>query len=322
MTDNATPQDASRARSRRGLGRGLNALLGSRPETDSEGAADTPVSQTPSENDQIDVELIERNPFQPRVDFDADTMQELVASVRKHGILLPLLVRPHDSGYQLIAGERRLRAARKAGLKTVPCRVLELDDKRVCEAAIEENLKRKDLNVLEKAHAFQDYMEKFESTVEELAKQLSLNRSTVSNLIRLLELSEPAKEALRQDQISAGHARAILSLNADDQKAMCERISTESLSVRQTEKAVRDLQNEGQPTISMEKAREAKASEGSESGKPPVSNHILSLQDQLREMLGAKVEIRLNGKESGRIMIDFQSNSDFARIIRQIRRAA
>src|SRR5579872_2711230 len=170
---------------RRRLGRGLSALLGGAPAGDAT-AAETAAGLAPSgakaighDAGQIHVELIERNPYQPRKEFDAETLAELTESIRQHGILQPLLVRPCGAQYQLIAGERRLLAARQAGLETVPCRVLELEDRAMCEAALEENLKRKDLNVLEKAQAFQEYMNRFGASIDDLAKQLSMNRSSV-----------------------------------------------------------------------------------------------------------------------------------------------
>ncbi|HEX6985018.1 MAG TPA: ParB/RepB/Spo0J family partition protein, partial [Planctomycetaceae bacterium] len=185
----------------RRLGRGLSALLGG--GDDDASPADGPQADGPAvEAGHISVELIERNPFQPRRDFDEEGIAELAESIRRHGVLQPLLVRPHNGSYQLIAGERRLIASKRAGLETVPCRVLELEDKQVCAVAIEENLKRKDLNVLEKAQAFKDYLDRFHSTIEELAETLALSRSTVSNFIRLLELAEPVKAALREDKIS------------------------------------------------------------------------------------------------------------------------
>src|SRR5262249_41751838 len=197
--------------------------------------------------------------------------------------------------YQLIAGERRLLAARKAGLTRVPCRVIELDERGVCEVAIIENVQRTDLNDLEKAQAFQDYLDKFASTIEELAARLGKNRSTVSNCLRLLELPDFVKIALQNGRISAGHARALLPLDEEaDQIAMCQRIESEKLSVRQTEDVIREKQQTTE-TLPFEGGRShAKAAAAQ------VSNHLLDLQRQLREILGTKVDIRLKGKESGR----------------------
>jgi ParB family chromosome partitioning protein len=231
-------------------------------------------------------------------------------------------VRTVGNQYQIIAGERRWLAAKQAGLETVPCRILELDDQQVCEVAIEENLKRKDLNVLEKAQAFQDYISRFDSTMEELAKRLSMNRSTLSNYLRLLELPDFVKQALLDNKISNGHARALLSLNEADQITLCKRIDSEGLSVRKTEQAVRsilrqdDVVEEPEPeTIPFPSASEKKPA-------TEMTNHIRSLQDQLRNLLGVKVEIRLSGKQSGKIVIPFHSNDEFERLVRQFRRAA
>ena len=303
---------------RRRLGRGLHALLGGgHDEARIEHATSaTTAASNPADPSHIHVDLIERNPFQPRKDFEAESLAELVESIKQHGVLQPLLVRPHGGQYQLIAGERRLMAARQAGLDDVPCRVLELDDRRVCEAAIEENLKRKDLNVLEKAQAFQDYLTRFNSTVEDLARQLSMNRSTVTNYIRLLELPDFVKTALASERISNGHARALLTLDETNQIELCKRIESESLSVRKTEEAVRAVQQDDVETIPFPAAASS-ATTTTERG-----NHVIQLEQQLRDLLGAKVEIRQSGKDSGKIIIPFNSNDEFEHILGQIRRAA
>lgn len=308
-----------RVQIRRRLGRGLNALLG-----DDVAATDMPVSTGSGEPTapqgelrQMPVNSIERNPYQPRTEFEASSLRELSDSIQQHGVLQPLLVRAlSNGGWQLIAGERRLMAAKQAGLATVPCRILELEEQQVCEVALEENLKRKDLNVLEKAQAFANYLQQFGRTIEELSKQLSLDRSTVSNLLRLLDLAEPVKQSLRSDKISGGHARALLSLPAEQQIALCQRIESESLSVRVTESAVRELLAESKPsegTVAFDPQHKT---------KPTATQHVLSLQGQLRDLLGVPVEIKLRGKESGQILITFGSNDDFERVLRVLRRAA
>ena len=195
------------------------------------------------------------------------------------------------------------------------CRIIERDDRGSTEAALEENLKRKDLNPLEKAMAFQDYRDRFGCSIEELAKKLSMKRSTVSNFLRLLELPDVVKESLSQDRISNGHARALLSVSQDEQRIeLCRRIERESLSVRATEAEIRKLlKSEG--TIPFPK-------KDGHSPAPGLTSHLRSLQEQLRQQLGAKVEIRPSGKEQGKIVIHFQSNDDFESILRQLRRAA
>ena len=299
----------SKSGSTRRLGRGLNALLGQRPGA---GSQPNDSSSDSTRDDEVHVELIERNPYQPRKDFDVDSLQELADSIKQHGLLQPLLVRPLDGQYQLIAGERRLLAAKKAGLETVPCRVLDLDDQNMFEVAIEENLKRKDLNVLEKAQAFQDYLEKFQCKKDELAKKLSLNRSTVTNFLRLLALSEPVKKALRKEAISAGHARALLPLNDKQQQSLCKQIQKESLSVRKTEEAVRNILDPQDTTTSKEKKTTA----------PQLSNHLLSVQKQLQDHFGLKVEIKQKEAEKGTVVIHFNNNDEFEKILHEVKKSA
>ncbi len=317
-----TDQSQSGGGARRRLGRGLDALLGglSQPQllsSDALNAHSPPVSDGSAiEAQLVRIDAIHRNPFQPRSEFDEESLNELAASISKHGILQPVLVRRHEKGFQLIAGERRWLAAQKVGLTEVPARVLALDHRQVSEAALEENIKRKDLNVLEKAQAFQDYVQRFGCTIEELGKRLSLDRSTVSNMLRLLELPESVRALLQQEKISAGHAKAILPLEDDSQIAICERIQAESLSVRKTEQAVRELLREDKPaTIPI--------STGKPKSQPPRKTaHIDSLESQLRDLLGLKVEIRLKSDQSGQVMINFDSNDDFERLTRFIRKAA
>jgi ParB family transcriptional regulator, chromosome partitioning protein len=310
---------------RRRLGRGLSALLGSGQGESANGISAIPLAsesrQEVADSNQVHVELIERNPFQPRKDFETESLDELVDSIRQHGVLQPLLVRPCGGQYQLIAGERRLMAAKKAGLETVPCRVLELEDQAMCEAALEENLKRRDLNVLEKAQAFKDYMERFAASIDDVAKQLSMSRSSVCNFLRLLDLTDFVKEALLAERVSFGHARAILSLSRDDQIALCQRIEKESLSVRETEAAVREtLQTQQEPgaeTIPFTAAGGA--------AKPTAagaSAHVRSLEENLQQIFAVAVSIKLGGKEKGKIVIPFANNDEFERILRHLRRAA
>jgi ParB family transcriptional regulator, chromosome partitioning protein len=308
---------------RRRLGRGL---LGSTPgESGPATASSAPAAGSQvvavSDPSEVHVELIERNPFQPRKDFESDSLDELVESIRQHGVLQPLLVRPCGTQYQLIAGERRLMAAKKAGLETVPCRVLELEDRAMCEAALEENLKRRDLNVLEKAQAFQDYIERFAATVDDIAKQLSMSRSSVCNFLRLLDLTDFVKDALLAERVSFGHARAILSLTHDDQIAICRRIESESLSVRETEAAVREIlktQQEPQAETIPFAAAGSTAKPASTGG----SAHVRSLEENLQQIFAVAVSIKLGGKEKGKIVIPFGNNDEFERILRCLRRAA
>ncbi len=309
---------------KRRLGRGLSSLLG--PGSPADGQPEFDGSQPAfgmGEFRQLDVNAIERNPYQPRKEFEAQALQELVESIAQHGVLQPVLVRQTPNGWQLIAGERRLIASRKVGLATIPARVVELGDAGVAEVAIVENLQRADLGDLEKAQSFQDYIAKFSCSVEELAKKLGKDRSTISNMLRLLELPEFVKVAIGQGKISASHGRALLPLEEEsDQIAMCQRIQSESLSVRATEEAIRQKLNENilpfQPTGDDGKSTTSAGSSAAAS----KSNHVASLEQQLRDLLGAKVEIKMQAKEKGKIVIHFTSNDEFDRLLGSLRQRA
>lgn len=325
VADNEQPAGGLRRR----LGRGLSALLGGGvPDGDAPlesieptpMPADAPIDR--SDDQLVTIDAIDRNPYQPRKEFEEEPLRELANSISVHGLLQPLLVRRCGERYQLVAGERRWRAAQLAGLAQVPCRVMELEDQQVYEVAIEENVKRKDLGVLEKAEAFKDYIDRFGCSIEELAGRLSMNRATVSNYLRLLDLSEPVKQAVSEQKITNGHAKALLALDEPDQIALCERVIKETLSVRKTEEAVKQIQ----------RARESAELCDVEPDLIPIdaagpidegpSAHILNLQEQLRGLLGAKVEIQVKGKDAGKIVIPFGSSDEFESILQRLHRAA
>lgn len=311
----------------RRLGRGLSALLGGHgpvaaeeygPQTTTEGDA-LPMQPAASsgENRRVSVEEIQPSPFQPRREFDGEELNELVGSIREHGVLAPLLVREFDGGYQLVAGERRLRAARKAGLQNVPVRVVDVVDQTAFEYALEENLKRSDLNDIEKARAFKRYLDQFQTTQDELAKQLSISRPALSNMLRLLELPETVQQAVEKGKISGGHAKAILSLeNESDMVALCGAVQADGLSVRKTEAEARRIKEQA-----VEQSNDGTGDVGEnvinfEAAKASHSTaHVDSLQNQLREKFGVNVDIRLTGKEKGRIVLPFADNSEFERIL-------
>ncbi|HQX49217.1 MAG TPA: ParB/RepB/Spo0J family partition protein [Planctomycetaceae bacterium] len=311
---------------KRRLGRGLNALLGGgsdenggpRPATIPMHATSAPPAPA---SDEIAMELIERNPFQPRREFEQASIDELADSIRKHGILQPLLVRARpdgEVGYQLIAGERRWRAAQQVGIETVPCRVIQFEDRQACEAALEENLKREDLNVLEKAAAFKDYLDRFGGTIEDLGRQLSLNRATVSNMMRLLELPEAIQQLVRENKITGGHAKALLPLSAVQQAELANQIEQDQLSVRRVEEIVRETLRAG--TLPLPNGTET-TEQGEAPQKPGLSNHVLSLQDFLRGHLGAKIDIKQKKNNAGQIVIHFANSDDFERIVGRLRNA-
>ncbi len=224
-------------------------------------------------------------------------------------MLQPVLVRKEEGRYQLISGERRLRAAIHAGWDTIPAKVREADDRLVAELAIVENLQRKDLNALEKALSFKRYLDEHQCTQEDLAKRLKIDRSTIANKVRLLELPESVKESVRSGTLSEGHAKALLPLGEEgEQVRFCEQIRQEGLSVRATERMVQDRIREMDD--------DPPARSGTDSAKRTKRGQLASLEQELRVALGTKVEIRQSGKEKGKLTIHFANHQEFERIRR------
>jgi ParB family chromosome partitioning protein len=288
---------------KRRLGRGLDALLG---VTDN-GAEPEPVStQT-----QLPLDQIQHNPHQPRKTFDPEELAALSASVRSHGILQPLVVCVRDGKYQLVAGERRLRAAQEAGLVTVPVRVVDFNDQQVLEAALIENIQRTDLNPIEKAQGFKDYLERFHMSHEELAKRIGLARSTITNLVNLLELAPEVQDAVRVNQISEAHAKLLKGIKDHEQQvALCKQIIARGLSVKVAEAFLREQ-------------REQPAAPADGEPKPAAeekTTHVKGLEDELRQKLATRVEIRIRGKDRGQIVLRFESNDDFMRLLEVLRK--
>jgi ParB family chromosome partitioning protein len=286
---------------RRRLGRGLEALLGREEGGFEAGSLES------SDLIQIAVDQIDPNPFQPRRYFNPEEIAALADSLRQHGMLQPVLVRAVGDRYQLIAGERRLRASIEAQLHEIPARNLALDDQRVFEIAMVENLQREDLNAIDKATAFREYLNRYGGTQEELAGRLGLDRSTISNLIRLLDLPEAVIEAVRKSLISQGHARALLGLADDESRlAALPRVIEEQLSVRQTEALVAS----GEPSAPRTRIRKDHAHDLAD--KAP---HIVELQRELYTRLGATVVIKAKNAERGQIVIDYQSREQLEHLM-------
>ncbi len=293
---------------RKRLGKGLEALLNATGNADTEPAtlpianmSDSQPESAISDITHLPIGVIEENPFQPRREFNESEISSLAASLTSHDMLQPILVRPSDDGYQLISGERRLRAAKRAGWTKIPARIREADDRLVAELAIVENLQRKDLNPIEKALSFRRYIDQHECTQEDLAKRLEIDRSTVTNLMRLLELPTLVQDALRNGALTAGHARALLPLGDERlQIEFCNKIQNQQLSVRQTEQMVSDYITKADTQVA--KSRR----------KP--NEHIESLQQDLKMALGTKVDIRATKRGSGRIVIHFQNPKEFDRL--------
>ena len=258
----------------------------------------------------LHVHEIDENPFQPRREFGETEIASLAESLRAHDMLQPVLVRRVDDRWQLISGERRLRAAIQAGWTQVPARVREADDRLVAELAIVENLQRKDLNSIEKALSFQRYLQEHECTQDDLGKRLTIDRSTIANLLRLLELPAAVQEALRSGAISAGHARALLPLGEEPaQIDFCNRIGREGLSVRDIERLV-------QEKIRAEDDDPLAGNQGSSRKKKgrTKSQQLASLEQELRVALGTKVEIRQGNRGRGQIVIHFSGHEEFERL--------
>jgi len=286
--------------SERRLGRGLESLLGSlKEETPPPPPAEIPLGGIR----QVPITKIRANPQQPRTAFPERELFELAESVKAVGIIQPLIVRAEGDGYVLIAGERRLRAARMVGLETVPVIERIASDDDFLTLALVENLQREDLNPIEKAKGFKELLERHSLTQEAAAKRLGKDRSTMANFIRLLDLPESVQQIVSRGTISMGHARSLLGIpNPSIQQTLALRIEAEGLSVRETEHIA--LSHQSEEGKSRRQRRRA-------ASKDP---HIRDLEDRLRQRLGTKVEIEYqDGK--GRIIVHLFSNDDFQRIL-------
>ncbi|MDN3513247.1 MAG: ParB/RepB/Spo0J family partition protein [Candidatus Brocadia sp.] len=274
------------------LSRSLQSLLGGVIGIEADVGQDVIVRLNPED--------IKPNDLQPRDFFDEEEMQGLVESIKKYGILQPVIVMPLSHGYMLIAGERRWRAAKQLGLKEMPAIVRHADGANVLEIALTENIQREDLNPIEKARGFEELIAKFGLTQEQVAKAMGKDRSSVANYLRLLDLPQEIQDTVSRGTLSMGHARAILSIQDEEaQIRLYERIVKEGLSVR----AVEEIVSQGKRQGKSHKAIPAKAS----------TPHIEDLEDRFRRFFGTKVTIReKNGK--GKILIAFHSGEEFSRI--------
>lgn len=289
------------------LGRGLEALLGatSDPTPTIPETTDTGSTSTTSDMVQLSVYEIDDNPFQPRREFNDSEIAALAESLKTHDMLQPVLVRIINGRYQLISGERRLRAAIKAGWSTIPARVRVADDRLVAELAIVENLQRKDLNAIEKALSFRRYLDEHGCTQEYLANRLKIDRSTLTNLIRLLELPSQVQEALRSGEITMGHARALLPLGDEAvQIEFCKRIQKDGMNVRATEQEVADRIAREDGPVQLMTSRPKRA----------PNAQLELLKQELKHALGTNVDIRQTTRGNGRIVVHFSNNREFERL--------
>lgn len=278
-----------------GLGRGLAALIPQRP-------ASAPAGQL-----EIPVDRIRPNPFQPRKGIDQDALEQLAASVREHGVIQPILVVEVLDGYQLVAGERRLRAAQLAGLERIPAVVRQLADREQLELALVENLQRADLNPLEEAIAFRQLIDDFGFTQEQLAGRLGRARSTVANTLRLLEMSEAIKQAVTDGRITEGHARAMAGLAERDEAQLLDLIAARQLSVRQTEELTRRLRPDDSATPTA----------GRQPARPAADPDLQRVEEELQQALGTKV-VLARSRRGGRIVIEYYSDEELGRLYERL----
>ena len=273
----------------RGLGKGLGALLG-------ESALSEP---SPDGAVRLPLQKVEPNPLQPRKTFEPEALDELAASIREHGVIQPLTVRKMPSGfYQIIAGERRWRAARLAGLDEVPVVIIEADDKKAMELALIENLQRADLNPIEEAQGYQQLMQEYGMTQEQAAARVGKSRPAVANAMRLLALPQPVLELVRSGKLSAGHARALLALKTPgEQHAVAQKVIALQLSVRQTEAMCKKMSNISTPRPQ----------------KPIAVDYLAECEKALSKRLGRGVKI-VAGKRKGRVELEYYGEDDLQRL--------
>ncbi len=248
---------------------------------------------------ELSIYDISPNKDQPRKNFNQETIENLAKSIEKHGIIQPIVVREKEFYYEIIAGERRWRAAKEAGLKIIPSVVKETNDREVAELALVENIQREDLNAIEEAHAFKSLIDEYSLTQEQIAEILGKSRSYIANITRLLNLDEKVQDLITENKLTSGHGRTILGLNKDkEQIALANTIIERKLSVRETEALVKNLNKDVE-----EKPKEKKTDSATK-----------EIEEVLRENLGTKVEIK-RGRKKGKIEIEYYSEEELERII-------
>ncbi|MFZ7128193.1 MAG: ParB/RepB/Spo0J family partition protein [Desulfobacterales bacterium] len=291
MPDNrATP----RKRKKMALGKGLDALIPSTPENAAGAARDYFL---------CDIDVIHPNRYQPRRRFAEADLDELSDSIRVQGIIQPLLVRKQENGYELVAGERRLRAARRAGLTQVPVVLKDVDDAEMLEMSIVENIQREDFNPIEEADAYHRLITEFGLTQDEAAVRVGKSRSAVTNFLRLRQLSDPIKETIIEGQLSMGHARALLGVEDPIQRTHAWRtVLSKGLSVRETEQLIRRLKQQPKAKPKPEPST--------------LDRHLSAVADDLSRHFGTKVSIQRDGQgRKGKLQIEFYSSDDLNRLI-------
>lgn len=286
---------------KRGLGRGLDALLGGGAV-----AEESPVEVTSVDESEglqtLPVDKIQRGIYQPRRDMDQTALEELASSIKAQGVIQPIVVRPVDMGrYEIIAGERRWRAAQLAGLSDIPASIREVPDEAAIAMALIENIQREDLNAMEEAMALQRLMDEFELTQAKVAESVGKSRSAVANLLRLMKLTPEAKRMLEYGDLEMGHARALLALDGDKQVAAAKEVVARGLSVRQTEELVKNFH-----------------SSPKKQPKPELDPGVEHLQQRWNETLGMRVKIQHADNGEGKLTINYRSLDDIESILAKI----
>lgn len=288
----------------RGLGKGLDVMI---PNIVGETKEKKQKEDVKSKSGEtiVSITKVEPNRKQPRKFFDEDALQELADSIKQFGLLQPILVQDRKDYYEIIAGERRWRAARLAGLKEVPVIIKNYTDQEIVEIALIENIQREDLNPIEEAQAYKRLLEEFNLKQDEVAERVSKSRTAVTNSIRLLKLSDRVQQMVIDDMISTGHARALLAVeDEEEQYALAQKIFDEKLSVRETEKLVKNLHK---PT-KLKKKLDDKA----------LQAIYLDIEEKLKQKLGTKVAVTSKGEGTGKIEIEFYTHEDLERILDMI----
>jgi len=291
------------SKSKGGLGKGLSALIRTSVEPERPAIAAIIVAENKGSNADIDISQIRPNPFQPRADFDQQALDELKESIKQKGIIQPITVRQAKDGmFDLISGERRLRASTEIGLKTIPAYIIEVkNDEEMLELALIENLQREHLNPIEIAISYQRLMHDIGFTAEEIAKKISKDRTTIVNFLRLLKLPKLIQDALRKNQLTMGHARALVSLpDEQTQLRIYERIIKKDLNVRQVEKLVRDAGK--------------KSSKKTFRGTKSPGTVEESIADRIQQIFATKVKVNVQDGGSGEIIIEFYNSDDLGRL--------
>jgi ParB family chromosome partitioning protein len=297
----------TKAVKKQALGRGLSALLKD-PDNDIKSVADKNADKLVGNIIELDIESIEINPFQPRTNFNEDTLQELAKSIKELGVIQPITVRKLDfNKYQLISGERRLRASKLIGLKTIPSYIRLANDNESLVMALVENIQRHDLDPIEVAISYQRLIEEIKLTQEELSERVGKQRSTITNYLRLLKLDPIIQTGMRDGFISMGHGRALINIdNQDVQSDIYHKVVTQNLSVRETEALVKNYQESLKPKAA--KSTKSNSFEIKDAEKKVFANYF-----------GTKVDVKVAGNGKGKISIPFHSEEDFNRILKLIK---